>query len=72
MTANGAKATSNGLQPEEPQPLPPEVLADPKIREQIAEAQAAAREGRTRRGKSADDLLDLANEQRRVGTRPSI
>jgi hypothetical protein len=69
MTAK-PHASSNGPQAEtEEAPLPRRVLDDPKIQAQIAEAKERARKGGTGRGKTADDLLDLAREQRAVDTR---
>lgn len=69
MTAE-PRASSNGHTPEtEEAPLPRSVLDDPKIQEQIAEAKERARKGGTGRGKTADDLLDLAREQRAVDSR---
>jgi hypothetical protein len=62
--------SSNGDKPEtEEAPLPRRVLDDPKIQEQIAEAKERARKGGTGRGKTADELLDLAREQRAVDYR---
>jgi hypothetical protein len=69
MTAE-PHASSNGHKAEkEEAPLPRRVLDDPKIQTQIAEAKERARKGGTARGKTADDLLDLAREQRAVDTR---
>jgi hypothetical protein len=70
MTAE-SQASSNGhkTEEEEEQPLPRRVLDDPKIRAQIEEAKERARKGGTGRGKTADELLDLAREQRGVDTR---
>jgi hypothetical protein len=62
-------ASSNGREAgTEEAPLPRRVLDDPKIQAQIAEAKERARKGGTGRGKSADDLLDLAREQRAMDT----
>ena len=69
MTAE-PQASSNGQTAETKEaPLPRRVLDDPKIQEQIAEAKERARKGGTGRGKTANDLLDLAREQRGVDTR---
>ncbi len=69
MTAK-PHASSNGHKDETVDaPLPRRVLDDPRIQAQIAEAKERAREGGAGRGKRADDLLDLAREQRAVDTR---
>jgi hypothetical protein len=70
MTAE-PHVSSNGHKTEKEQeaPLPRRVLDDPKIQAQIAEAKERARKGGTGRGKTADDLLDLARAQRAVDTR---
>ncbi len=69
MTAK-PHASSTGRKAEtEEAPLPRRVLDDPKIQAQIAEAKERARKGGTGRGKTADDLLDLAREQRAMDSR---
>ena len=58
---------SEGLEAE--LPMAREVLDTPKMKARIAKAQATARLGRTAAGKTADDLLELAREQRGVDPR---
>jgi hypothetical protein len=49
---------------EEEQPAPRHVLDDPEIQTKIKAALERVEQGRSRRGKTADDLLKLAREQR--------
>ena len=51
---------------EEEQPAPRHVLDDPEVQEKIKAALDRAQHGKSRRGKTADDLLRLADEHRRV------
>lgn len=51
---------------DEERPAPRHVLDDPVVKEKIKAALERVRRGRSRRGKSADDLLRLAREQRRM------
>ena len=69
MTQNGKAETEplEGL--EEERPMPKEVLDSPEMKAKIAKAKARARQGRTGPGKTADDLLNLAREQRGVDSR---
>jgi hypothetical protein len=55
------------LEPDEP--MSREALDTPEMQAKIAKAQATARRGRTAPGKTADDLLELAREQRGVDPR---
>lgn len=50
-------------------PMAREALDTPEMKARIAKAQAKARLGRTATGKTADDLLELAREQRGLDPR---
>ena len=69
MKSNSTPSTepAEGLEPEEP--MSRETLDAPEMAARIAKAQARARLGRTASGKTADDLLELAREQRGVDSR---
>lgn len=49
-------------------PLPPEYLADPRLKKQIQEAKERIERGGTSPGMTADELVDLARGKQ-VGTR---
>lgn len=59
-------------QVERDEPLSREILDDPQIKKQIDEAKERIREGKTGRGKSAEDLLNLAREQRGMDSRSGV
>lgn len=67
MSRDGKAPTEplEGLEPVET--MPREVLDSPEMQARIAKAKA--REGKADSGKTADDLLKLAREQRRVDSR---
>jgi hypothetical protein len=54
----------------EDEPAREGLLDEPGVREKIEAALAAVREGRVRRGKTAEELRQLAREQRALGPRP--
>jgi hypothetical protein len=56
-----------GLEAE--RPMSGEILNSAEMTAKIAKAEERARRGRTSPGKTADDLLELAREQRRVDPR---
>jgi hypothetical protein len=51
---------------------PRHVLDDPRVQEDIDDALAVVREGRTQPGLRGDELLNLAREQRRVDARRRV
>lgn len=51
---------------EEEKPAPRRVFDDPEVKAKVAAALDRVKRGESRRGKTADDLLRLASEQRRV------
>lgn len=57
-------AESDGPQEPAEEPLPAEVMNDPRIRRQIEEAQTSIREGHVTPGKKANDLAKLARERK--------
>lgn len=69
MSANGKPPTEPLEGMEREKPMPREVLDSPEMQAKIAKARARARRGRTGPGKTADDLLSLAREQRGVDSR---
>jgi hypothetical protein len=69
MKSNSTPSTepAEGGKPEEP--MSRETLDAPEMTASIAKAQARARLGRTAAGKTAEDLLELARDQRGVDSR---
>ena len=69
MRSNSTHPTesSEGLESEEP--MSRETLDAPEMAARIAKAQARARLGRAASGKTTDELLELAREQRGVDSR---
>lgn len=51
---------------EEEKPAPRRVFDDPEVKAKVAAALDRVKQGDSRRGKTADDLLRLVREQRRV------
>jgi hypothetical protein len=52
---------------DEDRPAPARILADPEVQERIERSLARIREGKAEPGKTSDELLRAADEQRRLG-----
>ena len=69
MNSNGKPVTEPREGMEEERPMPREKLDSPEMKARIKKARERAASGELGSGKTADDLLDLAREQRNVDSR---